>query len=274
MKLVILGGDKRQHILYELLEKDGHTVSKTPAYRDEIIIGPIPCSKDNKTLFQTTTDEPVIIEELFRKMNENQCRLFIAGAIKENILAMAEAYSIEAVDLMALDETAIMNAVPTAEGAVAAAMENSDITIFGSRCLVLGYGRCGKVLANMLKGIGAAVSVGADNAADEAYIKCYGFDYAGLDTLEIRLKEFDFIFNTIPVILLDRSAIRHIKPGCLVIDIASAPGGVDLTAAEQMGIFAVNLPGLPGKAAPRSAAIILKDIVCKLLIQRGLRHEM
>ena len=38
-------------------------------------------------------------------------------------------------------------------------MENSFKTIFNSNCLVLGYGRCGKILANMLKGIGANVDV-------------------------------------------------------------------------------------------------------------------
>jgi dipicolinate synthase subunit A len=270
MRLAVLGGDKRQHILYEMLDKDGYTVAKTPIYHDEIIIGPIPCSKDNKTLFQTTTDKPIVIEEMFRKMNENGCRLFIAGAIKDNVRAMASANAIEAIDLMDLDEVAIMNAVPTAEGAIAAAMENSDIVLFGSRCLVVGYGRCGKILANMLKGLGTAVSVAARDAVDEALIRSFGLDFVGLYTLETHLKESDFIFNTVPAILLDRIAIQHIKSSCLVIDIASAPGGVDFIAAEQMGILAMNLPGLPGKVAPRSAAKILKDTISKLLIQRGL----
>ena len=269
MRLAILGGDKRQHILCNLLENEGYTVAKVPSYNNEIVIGPIPCSKDGVTLFQETTDTPIAIEELFRKMNENGCRLFIAGAIKENVREMAEENSIEAIDLMDLDEVAIMNAVPTAEGAIAAAMENSDITLCGSRCLVLGYGRCGKILAHMLKGMGAIVSVEARSAVDEAFIKCLGLDFVALDTLKSRLNEFDFIFNSVPTMLLDRSALQYLNPNCLVIDIASVPGGADFIAAKEMGIQALNLPGLPGKVAPKSAALILKDAIIKLLIQRG-----
>jgi len=269
MRLAILGGDKRQHILYNLLKNEGCTVAKIPSYNNEIVIGPIPCSKDGVTLFQITPDPPIVIEELFSKMKENGCKLFIAGAIKENVREMAAMNSIEAIDLMDLDEVAIMNAVPTAEGAIAAAMENSDITLLGSRCLVLGYGRCGKILAHMLKGIGAIVSVEARNAVDEAFIKCLGLDFVALDMLKTRLKEFDFIFNTVPIMLLDRSTLQYLNPDCLVIDIASAPGGADFIAAKEMGILALNLPGLPGKVAPKSAAIILKDAIIKLLIQRG-----
>jgi dipicolinate synthase subunit A len=39
----------------------------------------------------------------------------------------------------------------------------------------------------------------------------------------------------------------------VVIDIASAPGGVDFEAAKQLGIAAKLCPGLPGKYSPRSA---------------------
>ena len=269
MRFAILGGDRRQHILYKLLENERYAVSRIPSYNNEIVIGPIPCSKDGVTLFQVATDTPIAIEELFRKMNENGCKLFIAGAIKDNVREMAAVNSIEAIDLMDLDEVAIMNAIPTAEGAIAAAMENSDITLFGSRCLVLGYGRCGKILAHMLKGIGAIVSVEARSTVDEAYIKCLGLDFVALDSLKTRLKEFDFIFNTVPTMLLDKSTLQYLNPNCLVIDIASVPGGADFIAAKEMGILAINLPGLPGKVAPKSAAMILKDAIIKLLIQRG-----
>jgi dipicolinate synthase subunit A len=270
MRFAILGGDRRQYYLRKLLEDEGYTVSKIPSYNNEVVIGPTPCSKDGLTLFQETEDNPVVIEELFQKMRDNKRRLFIAGAIKDNVHEMATEYDIEAIDLMALDEVAIMNAVPTAEGVIAAAMENSDITLFGSRCLVLGYGRCGKILANMLNGIGGKVSVGARYAEDEAFVKCLGLDLFALDTMKTLLKEFDFIFNTVPSMLLDRSTLGYLNPNCMVIDIASVPGGVDFEAAKEMGILAINLPGLPGKVAPKTAAIILKDAIIKLLIQRGL----
>ena len=45
----------------------------------------------------------------------------------------------------------------------------------------------------------------------------------------------------------------------LILDMASEPGGVDYKAAEELGITAVLLPGLPGKYAPASSAEILAD---------------
>lgn len=50
---------------------------------------------------------------------------------------------------------AVLNAIPTAEGAIQIAMEEMPVTIHGSKALVLGFGRVGKTLAKMLDGIGA-----------------------------------------------------------------------------------------------------------------------
>ena len=269
LRLAVLGGDARQDILYNLLKEEGYNASRIPAYQNEIIIGPIPFSKDGINIYQVSGEKLVNIEKLFRKMRENTCPLLIAGAIKASVRALAEANAIEVIDLMDLDEVAVMNAVPTAEGTIAAAMENSDITLSGSRCLVLGYGRCGKILAHMLKGLGALVSAEARSAADEAYIKSYGLDFVHLNDLEKRLNEFEFIINTIPAMIINRSALEFIQPGCLLIDISSGTGGIDLQSARQMGIKALNLPGLPGKAAPRTAAKILKDAITRILVQRG-----
>ena len=46
------------------------------------------------------------------------------------------------------EELTILNAIPTAEGAIQIAMEKSLKTVHGSKCLVLGFGRIGKILAN------------------------------------------------------------------------------------------------------------------------------
>ena len=47
-------------------------------------------------------------------------------------------------------------------------------TINGARCLVTGFGRIGKVLAVMLRGLGADVTVSARKAQDLAWIELFG----------------------------------------------------------------------------------------------------
>jgi len=258
--LAVLGGDRRQQILIGLLKDGGYTVTGEPTFRNEIVIGPVPCSKDGVTIHQLQEWNRFGIRELFDKMKENNCRLFVAGAVSGDIRGQAAERGIKTVDLMELDQVAVENAVPTAEGVIQAAMENSDITLFGSRCLVLGYGRCGKVLARMLKGIGAEVSVEARKRADYAYIKCFGYGLVELSGLDGRIGDFDFIFNTVPAMMLDGNLLGRVKRDCVILDIFSS-GGVDYRKAEEFGIKALLMPSLPGRAAPKTAAVILRDAI-------------
>ena len=125
--------------------------------------------------------------------------------------------------------------------------------------MVLGYGRCGKVLANMLKGIGALVTVSYRNDDDSAYIEANGFDKCNIYEIKSCIKNFDFIFNTIPACILDKFVLKQVLKSTIIIDIAQAPGGVDYNYARDLNIKALYCPGLPGRVAPFTAAKILKD---------------
>jgi len=264
-RLAILGGDRRQEILYELFQLDGYDVSRVPRYEKELIVGPVPCSRDGQYLFDSRGEMRLTFAELFENMRAYHNTLFVAGAIPKEIQTKALSQDIHTVDLMELEEVAVANAVPTAEGAIQAAMQNSEVTLFGKECLVLGFGRCGKILAHMLKGIGMQVAVEARSGTDEAYIKGYGYDFVSLLHLDKALyeKKYAFLFNTIPAPILNRERLGLLRKDCLIIDIASTPGGTDFPAAEQLGLQALLLPGLPGKVAPVTAAQILKEAIEK-----------
>lgn len=161
----------------------------------------------------------------------------------------------------------IANAIPTAEGAIQYAMQNSEITLHDSKCLVLGFGRCGKILAHKLQGLGARISVEARSTIDLSYISTYGYTAIPLYELNKHLGEFDFIFNTIPVIILDQQAIDLFKSDVVYIELASTPGGIDTKYAQQKSIRHVPAPSLPGIVAPKTAANILYQ--CLLLILRN-----
>lgn len=163
----------------------------------------------------------------------------------------------------------IANAIPTAEGALQYAMENSQITLHGSKCIVLGFGRCGKVLAHMLKGIGVDLSVEARSLSDLAYIESYGYTPVPLSELSQYLNQYDFIFNTVPTMILDEEKLNKVKKDCLIIELASQAGGVDFNIAKNLGIKIINAQSLPGKVASETAAKIIFDTILNVSSEMG-----
>lgn len=161
------------------------------------------------------------------------------------------------------------NAVPTAEGAVQVAMEELGITLHRARVLVLGFGRVGKITAHRMAALGAEVTVAARKYADLAWAEAYGYRAVRLGELSGYLCGYDLLVNTVPVRILERALLRELKENCLVLDLASKPGGVDLEAAAQLGVRCVWALSLPGKVAPISAAVALRDTVYNMLREFG-----
>lgn len=160
-------------------------------------------------------------------------------------------------------------ALPTAEGALQLAMESTDRTLHGSRCLIIGYGRIGRLLADRLLALGAEVTVSARKYGDLAWIEARGCRSVRIGALAGHLDRFDLIFNTAPALILDEARLRETREDCVIIDLASAPGGVDLEAARRLARQAIPAPGLPGKVAPRTAAAAIRDSVYHILEERG-----
>jgi len=291
-KYTVIGGDLRNVILAKLLKEEGnqvfiHGFSKyegfgnyafdddfnevnnlTEAIDDsDVIIGPLPCSLDNETINTTFHNEKIYLNEIFKSMKKNQ--LFTAGLISEKILQLAEIYSVYAIDYFKRDEMAVLNAIPTAEGAIQIAMEELPFTLHGSNTMVLGFGRVGKTLAKTLYGIGAKVYVEARNYSDIAWIRNYGYQPVLLSNLDEYLPDMAVIFNTIPHIILDKDRLLKLNKNCLVIDLASKPGGVDLESAKSLGIKTIWALSLPGKVAPLTAAEIIRDTIYNIIDELG-----
>ncbi len=286
IRFAVIGGDLRQIKLINLLASKGYQVnmfgfdnknidSRVNLFNNirelisdaDIIVGPIPCSRDNKTVYSDYLDSSTMLEDIFKNISED--KIFMAGSITPQIKEIAEQYPFKVIDLLEREELAILNAIPTAEGAILYAMGNSEITIHGSKCLVLGFGKCGKVLAHKLKGLDADLTVEARKAEDLALIKSYGYKALYLQDLEKFIGDYDFIFNTIPALILNRDLLQKIKKSALIIDIASKPGGVDYSAAKELGIQAILAPSLPGKVAPESAALIIYETILNVIRDMG-----
>lgn len=286
MKYTVIGGDLRNVKLAEAIFSDGNQVnlfgfenagfeSMLDGIEDldaaiddsQIVIGPLPCTNDNDILNTPFHREKIYINEVFKKMKKNQ--LFIAGRISDKIHQMAKAYNVYTIDILEREEMAVLNCIPTAEGAIQIAMEELPTTLNGSKTLVLGYGRLGKVLSRMLSGIGAEVYVEARKYSDLAWLKANGINSVYINELDGFLPKMDIVFNTIPSRILDSERLDKISKDCLVIDLASKPGGVDFERAKMLGIKVIWALSLPGKVAPVTAANYMKQTIYNIIEELG-----
>ena len=274
----IIGGDRRQAELARLLRQDGHQVvtcglrewrpeeedTLDRAAEQEVVILPLPLCRGEGVL--NCREDPVTTVELFRKLAPWQTVL--AGQVLPDQRREAETLGLRVIDYFTREELKVANAAATAEAALQVAMEQSDRLLLGGNCLVLGFGRIGRLLAFRLRGLGALVTAAARKPEDLAWIRAYGCEALEIGKLDGHLSCFRAVFSTVPSLVLDEGLLAQLPEDCLCVDLASTPG-IDLAAAERRGMPQVRARSLPGRLVPRAAAEIIRDTVYHILEERG-----
>ena len=284
MKFAIIGGDLRIVKLAEMLAKDENqiyvyglekaedlknkpniiqcdTIKK--AIQDvEIVIGPIPFSSDGNTINSPFCDKEITIREMMHVIN---AKVLIAGGTTPEVYNMANDEYIEIIDIMKREELAVLNTIATAEGTIQIAIENTNKILHGSEVLILGFGRIGKVLARKLAGLSAKVTCAARKDEDLAWIQAYGHKATNINSIGQNLSEFDVIINTVPHMILTEERLANVKPECLLIDLASNPGGIDKKAVKDRNLKFVWALSLPGKVAPTTSAEFIKETIYNII---------
>ena len=147
----------------------------------------------------------------------------------------------------------------TAEGAIALLRPEPGLS--GAHILLLGYGRIARLLARELQKAGALVTAAARSGEQRAWAEAEGIEALPLDALSGALDRFDVIIGTIPAPVLTEPLLALVRKDALLLELASAPGGIDAAAAHERGLRYIRAPGLPAKYAPERAAVILRDAV-------------
>lgn len=148
------------------------------------------------------------------------------------------------------------NARITAHCAVKLAMERLPRVLYGCPVLIVGWGRIGKCLGQLLQAMGAKVTVAARKATDRAMADTLGYDTLPTEGLGYSLVRFRVIFNTAPELVLPKESMIYAPADCLLIDLASRPG------MESPDVIWAR--GLPSKDAPESAAALIAKTILRL----------
>lgn len=281
----IFGGDLRQvYIASELLSR-GYSISiyeipqnihhekaiQAHSLSDlfetcRVIIGPIPMTRDQITITSGNAPSDLTLATMLSLLKEDH--ILFGGAIPSSVKDQCRAKNIIYCDFMDSEKITILNAIATAEGTIMEAIAASDRNLHRSRCLVLGYGRCAKVLAQKLKALDAKVIIAARSEESLAYAEAAGLNTIQISNIKTILPSVHFIFNTIPALILDKECLELVDRKVTIIDIASSPGGVDFEYAKQSKLNAKLCLGLPGKIAPRSSANFLVTEILTFMNER------
>lgn len=280
----VIGGDLRFAYLAGELAADGYKVITTgfdsadlppcvtgctqPAQAialADCVILPLPVTVEGGVLNAPFSRVRMTLDQVLNAVSPSQ--YLLGGNLSDAVRLEVTSRGLTIDDYFSREELAIQNAIPTAEGALQLAMEELPITLNGSHCLVTGYGRVAKVLAHALKAVGANVTV--------AVRKCEAAAWAqvdGCETVDIRrlakAGDFDVVFNTVPTLLFTADVLKGMNRDTLLIDLASRPGGVDFSAAADLQIKTIWALSLPGRVAPKTAGIILKNTILNMIKER------
>ncbi len=227
----------------------------------DCVILPLPVSTDGVNVNAPFSRVPIPLETVVQAVREDQ--LLLGGQIGESLRRDLSLRGLTAADYFCREELAVLNAVPTAEGAIQLAMEELPVTLAGARCLITGYGRIGRVLARLLTALDARVTVAARRCSDRAWAQAQGCTAEELSALSNGT--YDVIFNTVPYKLFTREVLERLDKSTLLIDLASRPGGVDFNAAAALRLKTIWALSLPGRVAPKSAGAIIKQTVMNMI---------
>lgn len=203
---------------------------------------------------------PIIMSELFHRIPEGST---LIGGNLPNI--ESEKRRIVQIDVSKHEDFVMKNAVLTAECALGEAITRLPCSIAESEILIIGYGRIGKALADLMKKCKARVTVSARKAADLSWIRAQGMNAVSVGNEPISWQEFRCIFNTVPYNIIDPSVFDRLPSYFDYFELASSPGGLPASAIEKLNKQYHALPGLPGKLAPEQAGKIYAQEIGHIL---------
>jgi len=277
----VLGGDRRQGYLAEALSAEGYPVRaaaleqysfsdasikicslERAIEKSEYVILPLPVTMDSHSLNAPLTLKKIMLDRELAELLEG--KYVFAGQI-DRIPNLEAWHKVKLKDYYRQEPLIVGNAVLTAEAAISLAIQETPYGLLDSKILVVGFGRIGKSLGMMLRGMGCEVTVSARRREDFAWIRALGLKAVRTGEIGACISKMEIVFNTVPSMVLSEAVLERCPKRVLILDLASRPGGVDFIRAEELGIRAIWALNLPGKYSPKSAAELIKTTVMDMV---------
>lgn len=282
--IVIIGGDKRQKYLKDYLISAGYSVEsyglfdwdddsdrlKSLITSDSAVVLPLPAARNGKTINMPFSKKELPIDRVMSFLSENN--IVFGGIIKDFLLQRLKEDNIPFYDYY--DEKFIeQNAILTSFGTLKIILEHIDFALPLGKYAVTGYGRVAKEVSKLLTSLSCDVTVFArrQSALREAEIR--GIHALNFSELPKTASEFDVIINTVPSMVINDETVKNIRKDAKIIELASAPFGVDFESTRKNGIDVIRASGLPGKYTPKTAGEIIGKSIEDYLGQQSEREE-
>ncbi len=145
----------------------------------------------------------------------------------------------------------------TTEGLIGYIITNTNTSIYHSRILVIGYGRCGQDIVRVMQCFKPSIDVANRQSHHIKEVEQQGCLYIPLESL-LSLQEYDYIINTVAFPVLTKALLQTRKKTANIFDIASYPYGV--LREDRVDEYHV-LPALPTRYAMQTAAELLYQAI-------------
>lgn len=256
---LFIGGDKRRKFAVEYIKAAGYKVTvaedcadfENMAREADYIVLPLPVSRDGVNVNSPLSMAPVSLKRVLRAVTDG--KTVFAGMPDEEFADKLRCKGVKLYDYYQNEALTVFNSVSTAEGVIHEIIGSTEINIQGAKMALFGYGKAASAIAKRLVALGAEVWVFARSERDRAAAESDGCKAVHLNGKFDCNVGFDVVVNTVPSLVVTADFIEKLPASALIIEIASAPYGVDFSAAEVIGIRTVKAPSLPGRYAPKSA---------------------
>ncbi len=251
----------------DLAERYPSMSLEAEAARCDALVLPPPLGSPSASIKMSSPVAPTAAR-LFSLLKKG-CAVF-GGYISDDVAAAARAAGLRVFDYAKTEGFAERNAVPTAEGALKLVIEHTERTVMHARVAVAGYGRTGRAVCEALKSLDADVTAAARSELARAAATTRGIKAAHIDELEDLAPALDAVVNTVPYTVLGEGFLSRLRGCCPIIELASAPGGVERRAAERHGVRVIPAPALPAVVAPKTAGELTAESILKIIEEEKL----
>jgi dipicolinate synthase subunit A len=257
--LTLIGGDRRFLFVKEYFEFRGFLVNtlflgekKCEEISDTVIL-PVPVTR-NGFLNAPLCKEELCENDLVDLLPENST--VFGGMPTDFLMKKCEEKGIRFTDYYKDEILLEKNALFTAE-AVHFVLNENGLSEKDGNIFILGYGRTGKAIADVISSRGGNVTV----VTGKDRIDKYRFIH--FNSLSDNLQNAYLVINTVPSTVLGETQLSSLKTDAVIIEIASAPYGVDFEAAKRLGIKVIKAPSLPGKYFPKEAGEAIAQTILR-----------